>query len=67
MCRFLKTKDLVQKLNEIITFGITNGNLEVLMILGLNSQQVFPILQYYVDRTSDIQTAAYIAAYAINV
>lgn len=54
MCRFLKTKDLVQKLNEIITFGITNGNLEVLMILGLNSQQVFPILQYYVDRTSDI-------------
>jgi|TARA_B110000285_G_C14751748_1_gene435500 WD repeat-containing protein mio len=67
MCRFLKTKELVTKCNEIVSYGIMNGNLEVIMLTGLNSQQIFPLLQYYVDRTSDIQTAAYISAYAINV
>ena len=54
MCRFLKTKDLRNKFNEIISYGVVNGNLEVLTLIGLNSPQVFPVLQYYVDRTSDI-------------
>lgn len=67
LCRFLSTKDLVKRLNQIIQCGIVNGNLEILPLIGLNSPQVYPLIQYYVDKTSDIQTAAYIAAYAINI
>jgi hypothetical protein len=37
MCRFLKTKELVTKCNEIVSYGIINGNLEVIMLTGLNS------------------------------
>ena len=44
MCRFLKTKDLRTKFNEIISYGVVNGNLEVLTLIGLNSPQVFPVL-----------------------
>ena len=67
LCRFLNTKELVQKFNDMIRTGIMNGNLEIIALIGLNSPQLFPLLQYYVDRTSDIQTAAYISAYAINI
>jgi hypothetical protein len=51
----------------MIKFGIENGKLEIIPIIGLNSLKIFPLLQFYVDRTQDIQTAAYISAYAINI
>lgn len=37
MFRFLKMKDLVSKLNDIITYGIMNGYLEIISLIGLNS------------------------------
>ena len=54
MCRFLDTKELEKRFNDMIKTGIVNGNLEVIALIGLNSPSLFPLLQYYVDRTSDI-------------
>jgi len=54
LCRFLKTKELMQKFDHMIKAGIVNGNLEIITLIGLNSKQLFPLLQFYVDRTSDI-------------
>ena len=67
MCRFLPINELKSKIEEIIYYGIVNGNLEVIGLIGMNSEKVYPLLQFYVDKTSDLQTAAYISAYAINV
>jgi hypothetical protein len=63
----VSTEELLKLISQIIENGIENGNLEIICLIGLNSSQVFPLLQYYVDKTSDIQTAAYIASYAINI
>ena len=51
----------------MINYGIRQGNLEVIPLIGLNSPNIFYLLQFYVDKTSDLQTAAYVSAYAINV
>jgi hypothetical protein len=67
MCRFLPINELTTKIEEIISYGIVNGNLEVIGLIGMNSEKVYPLIQFYVDKTSDLQTAAYISAYAINV
>jgi hypothetical protein len=68
LCRFLDFNELLETLQNLVNSGIRTGNLEVLPLIGLNSpEKVFVLLQMYVDNTSDIQTAAYIAAYAINV
>jgi len=67
MCRFLPINELKTKIEEMISYGIVNGNLEVIGLIGMNSEKVYPLIQFYVDKTSDLQTAAYISAYAINV
>jgi len=53
------------KLTQIINKGIEEGNLEVISLVGLRAFCVPQILQSYVDRTGDIQTAAYIASYVL--
>lgn len=67
MFRFLPLDELAQYLREFEQAGINGGRLEVLIVTGLNTPSVFRVLQNYVDRTADLQTAAYISAYAINV
>jgi hypothetical protein len=67
MCRFLGSNELISKIDEIISYGIMSGNLEIISLIGLNSDKLFPLLQIFVDKTSDLQTAAYIASYAVNV
>ena len=44
MCRFLPIGELKAKIEEIISFGIINGNLEVLGLIGMNSEKVYPLL-----------------------
>lgn len=44
----------MQNLNEIIQTCVLNGNLEVIALIGLNSDMVFPLIQYYVDKSGDI-------------
>lgn len=65
--RFLPLNELVECLRDFEVNGIRDGRLEVLIVTGLNTPIVFPVLQNFIDRTSDLQTAAYIAAYAINI
>lgn len=60
-------KELTNKLDELVEIGVMQGRLEIIALVGLNSPLIFPLLQSYVDRTADVQTAAYISAYAINV
>ena len=67
MFRFRPSSVLLDDLQEFEATGMREGRLEVLLVIGLNSPEVFRLLQNYVDRTADVQTAAYIAAYAINV
>lgn len=45
--------------------GIEEGSLEIIPLIGLRSPQIVKLLQRYVDKYGDIQTAAYISAYAL--
>ena len=63
-CRFLNVQDLAMVLKDKIDKGIAEGNLEVLALIGLKSERAVQLLQNFVDRTSDLQTAAYVASFA---
>lgn len=60
----MNEKELLEKLKELVYVGINEGNLEVISLIGLRSPYVGYVLQKYVDKSGDIQTAAYISAYA---
>ena len=63
-CKFLSDEDLRQILQEKIEKDIAYGDLEVLVLIGLNSEKAFHLLQNYLDRTGDLQTCAYVASFA---
>lgn len=65
MARTLGLRDLIEKLQQIIQKGIEEGSIEVITLIGLKSPLVPLVLQSFVDNTGDIQTAAYIASYAL--
>jgi hypothetical protein len=50
----------------LIQKGIEEGNLEIIALVGLRASCLPHILQAYIDKTGDIQSAAYIAAYSIT-
>ena len=62
-CKFLNERDLMQVLQDKIEKDIAEGNLEVLALIGLKSNRAVQLLQNFVDKTSDLQTAAYVASY----
>ncbi|CCE88896.1 Piso0_001686 [Millerozyma farinosa CBS 7064] len=59
--RFLSDKDLNVYLNRVAENVIAKGELEGLILTGITPQGM-DLLQSYVDRTSDVQTASLIAA-----
>lgn len=61
--RFLSDKDLTVYLNRIADTNVHRGELEGLILTGITSKGI-DLLQSYVDRTSDVQTAALMAAFA---
>lgn len=61
--RFLSDKDLTVYLNRVAETVVTQGELEGLILTGITPRGV-TLLQSYVDRTSDIQTAALIGSFA---
>ena len=63
-CIYLSRKQLKQYLDSCIEDCLNNGNLEGLLITGLNKKGI-ALLQSYVDSRSDIQTAALISSRAI--
>ena len=67
MLRFLPTAELQKSLESAMHHGVAEGRLEALVLCGLSSKLVLPLIQTYVDRTCDLQTAAYVSAYAIDV
>lgn len=60
--RFLSDKDLTVYLNRIADTVIAKGELEGLILTGITPKGI-DLLQSYVDRTSDAQTAALISAF----
>ena len=60
---FLSDKDLNVYLNRIADTVVKNGELEGLILTGITSEGI-NLLQSYVDRTQDVQTAALISAVA---
>ena len=62
--RFLSDKDLTVYLNRIADNVVTKGELEGLILTGLTARGI-DLLQSYVDRTSDVQTAALMGAFGV--
>jgi len=60
-CRFLPRADLKDQLKESIATCQKNGDIEGVVITGI-SQDGFKILQAYVDKVSDVQTAALVSS-----
>lgn len=60
--RCLSDKDLTVYLNKIAKKYITKGELEGLILTGITPRGI-DLLQSYVDRTSDVQTAALITSF----
>lgn len=60
--RFLSDKDLTVYLNRIADTVIAKGELEGLILTGITPKGI-DLLQSYVDRTSDVQTAALITSF----
>lgn len=61
--RFLLDKDLNVYLHRVADTVVTKGELEGLILTGITPRGI-DLLQSFVDRTSDVQTAALISAYA---
>lgn len=60
---FLSDKDLGVYLNRIADAVVTKGELEGLTLTGITPRGI-DLLQSYVDRTTDVQTASLIALFA---
>lgn len=62
--RFLADKDLNVYLNRVAVSVVNRGELEGLILTGITPRGI-DLLQSYVDKTSDVQTAALIAQHAV--
>ncbi|SCW00118.1 LAFE_0B09846g1_1 [Lachancea fermentati] len=60
--RFLNDKDLTRFLERTASTVIKNGELEGLILTGITPSGI-DLLQSYVDKTSDVQTAALISVF----
>lgn len=62
--RFLSDKDLNVYLNRVADTVVARGELEGLILTGLTPRGIH-LLQSFVNRTSDVQTAALISSFAV--
>ncbi|KAM0791381.1 hypothetical protein ACM66B_005846 [Microbotryomycetes sp. NB124-2] len=60
--RFLSDSELVPFLNELASEALASGDLEAVLLFGMQSDGL-KLLTSYVDRTADVQTAALAAAF----
>ena len=54
LLHFLPTAELEKSLESVMHQGVKEGRLEALVLCGLSSKFVFPLVQTYVDRTCDL-------------
>ena len=59
--QFLEDRDLTSYIRRMVDNACTKGDIEGLILTGLTKQGM-DILQSYVDRTGDVQTAAILSA-----
>lgn len=62
--RYLSDKDLTIYLNRIADYVVARGELEGLILTGLTPRGI-ELLQLYVNRTNDVQTAALISLFSV--
>ncbi|KAH3670330.1 hypothetical protein WICMUC_004899 [Wickerhamomyces mucosus] len=62
--RYLSDQDLTDFLNKVAEKYIKRGELEGLILTGITPKGI-DLLQSYIDRTSDVQTAALITSFAV--
>lgn len=63
LIRFYSSAALRSKIVEIIEKGVKAGSLEVLVFMGLGHKKAPMLVQNFLDRSSDLQTAAFVASY----
>ena len=61
-CRFLPNHTLQSLLRKLVQRAITAGSISALCLTGLSPSAAVPLLQAYIDRTSDVQSAVLLAA-----
>lgn len=64
--RYIRDEDLTAILQDLCRTEITEGNLEGLLLTGINTDSL-KLLQTYVDRTGDVQTAALVASFKVDL
>lgn len=62
-CRFLPDIQLIQFIDRCSAIALESGNLDGLMLTGLGAQGI-DLIQSYLDRTGDVQTAALLACFS---
>lgn len=60
--RFLSDNELTTYLNRVTARAVQKGDLEGIMLTGITPRMI-PLLQSYVDKTSDVQTVSLIVSF----
>lgn len=64
--RYIRDEDLTSILQDLCRTEVAEGNLEGLLLTGINAESL-DLLQTYVDRTGDVQTAALISSFRADL
>ncbi|CAZ82030.1 unnamed protein product [Tuber melanosporum] len=62
--RWLKDSELTKYLTDLTLKLVANGDLDGIVVTGV-TEQAINLLQVYINRTGDVQTAALISAFAV--
>lgn len=63
-CKYLDKESLVACLKRRLLYSAKHGLLDAIPLIGLESADLARVLLMFNDETADIQTCAYVAAYA---
>lgn len=63
-CKYLDKQSLVACLKRKLQYSINNGLLDAIPLVGLESGDLARVLSNFNDETADVQTCAYVAAFA---
>ncbi|CAL8069503.1 unnamed protein product [Calicophoron daubneyi] len=66
-CLYLNDDDLVSYVRSTCTRMVRAGQLDAILLTGLASAEFISLIQHYLDRTRDVQTAAIVGLHACQV
>ena len=64
-CKFLNNDQLKDVLNDKIKYDVAYGNIAVIALVGLSDVRAIISIQNFIDKTGDLQTAAYVANFCL--